>query len=435
MSEERVFECPEWFDGKKVNEFSFFTNFVRRFNMKVHNGRFYNPDGLVEDEDVKYRIAECLLAVCHDDLERRASWLLKSVRMFSSQIGWKPDPNLIHVRNGTLNVKTRLFDPKREVCLARLGVAFDPQAPAPARWLSFLEELLHPCDIPTLQEYMGYCLIPSTRAQRMLLILGSGGEGKSRIGVVLSHLLGDGCLRSSIHKVETNRFAPANLEGRLLMIDDDLNLNALPTTNTIKTIVTAETPIDLERKGVQSRQGIVNCRFLCFGNGALTSLYDHSDGFYRRQIVLHTRPRPRDRVDDPFLADKLIEELPGILLWCLEGLKRLQAQDYRFTISEATAMAMQQIRRESDNILEFMHSEGYLRFSHDARIPSSVLYRCYEDWCRDNSCRPFASNTFLARLREREDDFDIAYSTHIPYAGKRVRGFIGLCTADKPFGT
>ena len=221
----------------------------------------------------------------------------------------------------------------------------------------------------------------------------------------------------------------------LLMIDDDLNLNALPTTNTIKTIVTAETPIDLERKGVQSRQGIVNCRFLCFGNGALTSLYDHSDGFYRRQIVLHTRPRPRDRVDDPFLADKLIEELPGILLWCLEGLKRLQAQDYRFTISEATAMAMQQIRRESDNILEFMHSEGYLRFSHDARIPSSVLYRCYEDWCRDNSCRPFASNTFLARLREREDDFDIAYSTHIPYAGKRVRGFIGLCTADKPFGT
>ncbi len=61
-----------------------------------------------------------------------------------------------------------------------------------------------------------------------------------------------------------------------------MGMNALPKTNYIKTIVTAEAKLDLERKGVQSYQRDGYARFLCFGNGALTSLSDPSDGFFRR---------------------------------------------------------------------------------------------------------------------------------------------------------
>ena len=41
----------------------------------------------------------------------------------------------------------------------------------------------------TLQEYLGYCLIPTNRGQVMMLLKGNGGEGKSRIGVVMQKLL------------------------------------------------------------------------------------------------------------------------------------------------------------------------------------------------------------------------------------------------------
>lgn len=51
-----------------------------------------------------------------------------------------------------------------------------------------MEELLNPDDILTLQEYMGYMLLPTTKAQKMMLIIGKGGEGKSRIGLVLREL-------------------------------------------------------------------------------------------------------------------------------------------------------------------------------------------------------------------------------------------------------
>ena len=85
-----------------------------------------------------------------------------------------------------------------------------------------------------------------------MLIVGKGGEGKSRIGLVLKRLMGDAASNGSVQKVENNRFARADLERRLLMIDDDMDMNALTKTNYIKTIVTAEAKLDLERKGVQS---------------------------------------------------------------------------------------------------------------------------------------------------------------------------------------
>ena len=42
-----------------------------------------------------------------------------------------------------------------------------------------------------MQEYLGYCLIPTNRGQTMMLLKGNGGEGKSRIGVVMQKMLGD----------------------------------------------------------------------------------------------------------------------------------------------------------------------------------------------------------------------------------------------------
>ena len=62
---------------------------------------------------------------------------------------------------------------------------YNSDAEKPVRWLKFMEELLNPDDILTIQEYMGYMLLPTTKAQKMMLIIGKGGEGKSRIGLVL----------------------------------------------------------------------------------------------------------------------------------------------------------------------------------------------------------------------------------------------------------
>ena len=142
------------------------------------------------------------------------------------------------------------------------------------------------------------------------------------------------------------------------MVDDDMDMSALPKTNYIKSIVTSECKMDMERKGVQSYQSQLYVRFLCFGNGALTALHDRSDGFFRRQIVLITRDRPAGRTDDPFLSEKLINEREGIFLWCLDGLHRLLVNNYRFTISDRARENISVVVREANNIVDFLASES-----------------------------------------------------------------------------
>lgn len=427
MNDPKMRSVPEWFDGRRINEVLFSQDFLSRYPMKCINGQLFTEDGAVEDEEwVKQLILNEIRDCITTGLHKRVLNLLEVIKLQAYSQPFPIETDLIHVANGVYYLDGR-FLPVKSFCANRLTVNYNPSAQKPVRWLRFLSELLEPEDIPTLQEYLGYCLIPSTKGQKMMMILGRGGEGKSRIGLVLKAMLGRSMNTGSIQKVESNRFARADLENRLLMVDDDMDMNALPKTNYIKSIVTAEAAMDVERKGVQSYQVQLCVRFLCFGNGALSSLYDHSDGFYRRQLILTTRNRPADREDDPFLVEKMCEELEGIFLWCLEGLHRLIRNNYRFTVSEKSAENVETVKRNNNNIIEFLHSTGYIQFRVDAEASSKALYDAYTLWCEDNACHRLSPSRLSSELAQNEALYNVEYTNNIYLSGgRRVRGFVGI---------
>lgn len=427
MSKPKQKSVPEWFDGKRINEVLFSQDFLDRYPMKCINGQLFTEDGAVEDEEwVKQLILNEIRDCITTGLHKRVSNLLEVVKLQAYSQPLPMETDRIHVANGIYFLDGR-FLPVKNFCANRLTVNYNSSAPKPVRWLRFLSELLEPEDIPTLQEYLGYCLIPSTKGQKMMMILGRGGEGKSRIGLVLKAMLGRSMNTGSIQKVESNRFARADLENRLLMVDDDMDMNALPKTNYIKSIVTAEAAMDVERKGIQSYQVQLCVRFLCFGNGALSSLYDHSDGFYRRQLILTTRNRPADRKDDPFLVEKMCEELEGIFLWCLEGLHRLIRNNYHFTVSKKGAENVETVKRNNNNIIEFLHSIGYIQFRADAEASSKALYDAYALWCEDNACHRLSASRLSSELAQNEALYNVEYTNNIYLSGgRRVRGFVGI---------
>ena len=418
---------PDWFDGEKIDEVTFCHELIRNHPMKCIENRFFTPDGPVEDEaELKQLILKEIQAFIIHGLSKRVANLLESLRIIAYSAPLDIEVDCIHLKNGIYHLADGTFQESRLFCRNRLPVTYNPKAAKPERWLAFLNELLEPEDIPTLQEYLGYCLIPCTKGQKMMFLLGKGGEGKSRIGLVLKKLMGDAVSNGSIQKVETSRFARADLENRLLMVDDDLNMNALPKTNYIKSIVTSECKMDMERKGVQSYQSQLYVRFLCFGNGALTALHDKSDGFFRRQIVLTTKDRPAGRADDPFLVDKLTQEREGIFLWCLEGLRRLIGNEYQFTISDRAKENMETVKRSSNNVIEFLQSEGYIRFKADSEASSKAIYEAYLRWCEDNAQKPMSANRISSELAQNERLYNVEATNNVYAAGKRVRGFIGV---------
>ena len=418
---------PSWYDGKHFFDAIFCRDYLEEHPMVCVDGSFFTTEGRITDEArISKEMYDMVSPYINTGAAKKVKNLLETLRLeaFCSELPIQTDR--IHVANGTLFLDGR-FTTKKEFCRNRLPVAYHPDAPTPEKWLRFLDELLEPTDILTLQEYMGYCLIPTTRGQTMLLLKGSGGEGKSRIGVVMRALLGENLKNGSIAKVEHSPFARADLEHELCMVDDDMQMEALKSTHHLKSLITAEMPMDLEKKGEQSYQGEMYVRFLAFSNGDLQSLYDHSEGFFRRQLILSVKKKPLEREDDPFLADKLCTETEGIFLWCLTGLKRLTENNFHFTESDQTKANREEARRDADNVIPFLNSEGYIRLKADSTIPSAELYAIYKQWCDDNAMKPLSARTVSMTLIKHADEFHLEHDNHILNRnGRQVNGFWGI---------
>lgn len=84
-------------------------------------------------------------------------------------------------------------------------------------------------------------------------------------------------------------------------------------------------------------------------------------------------------------------------------------------------------KREADNVLLFMRSEGYIRLKADSTITSADLYAIYTMWCNDNTYKPLAARTVSMTLKKHADEFSLEHDNHImSRLGKRVNGFWGI---------
>ena len=418
---------PQWAWGKHIDEKLFCQEFQSIYQLIYTEGAFFSWRGAETEDTVRQLVYNTIRPFYTTNLASRTNRLLENLKLELHAESLPFHDASIYCNNGVYNIAEQCFISDMSPCRYRLPVDYDPRTKKPETWLSFLRDLLEEEDIRTLQEFMGYCLLPVNYGQKMLLIIGRGGEGKSRIGIVAGKLWGSSMVSGSLPKLENNRFARADLQHKLLMVDDDLQLEALTSTGIIKSIITSEQLMDLEKKGVQSYQGRMYCRLMAFGNGNLRSLHDRSYGFFRRQIILTTKPRPEDREDNPLLARELERELEGILLWCIEGARRLLEQDFCFTLSRRANANLQEAIREGNNTVDFLQSKGYIRLESGTQISTRQLYSLYTDWCSDNMLTPLSARSFSIALQAEASRWGIAYSNRIDSGnGKLVRGFRGI---------
>lgn len=428
-------ELPIWALDGKLNEVEFAKYFLTGYPMICVNNKLFDVNGEILDMHIiENVILTCIAPYVTTNIPQRIKQITETIKLLCAEGSMAISTDKIHVANGTLYINGD-FVLDKEICINRLPVKYNANAPAPTHWLEFINELLEPEDVLTLQEYIGYCLIPTNKAQKMLIMIGKGGEGKSRVGLILRTLLGDNMFSGSVQKLESNRFSLANLENKLLMLDDDMDMNALTKTNIIKSVVTLEDKTELETKGKQSTQAFLYSRLFLIGNGMLSSLHDRSYGFFRRQIVLQVKDRNKERNDDPYLIDKMRLEAEGILLWALEGLKRLIANDYCFTISEKSKQSLQEAIEDSNNIIQFMNSKGYINLEPRLSSSSKNIYHAYVVWCDDNSLKPLGCKTFISMLKDSAKDYGLVYSNNVPTTyGKSVRGFQNINVLVRPLG-
>ena len=249
----------------------------------------------------------------------------------------------------------------------------------------------------------------------------------SVIGAILNGILGESnCYNESISVLQKD-FGVANVENKLLFVDDDLSEKALESARNFKNLVTNKTVISANKKFVQDNQFKSYVRFLCFGNFTLQALYDTSEGFTRRQLVLEAKPKDRNRIDDPFIDREIIgQEADGVVLWLVNGLNELIRNHFKIYISERTRKVSDQIKRESDSVTLFLDECQDIRISPELSAHTARLHEIYLDFCNENVITALKAKSFSSALRSKGKERGIRYNPNVFERGKRARGFDGI---------
>lgn len=155
---------PVWFDGQNITEALFCEEFLHECKIIFTNRAFFTSEGRVTDDIfLRSEVYEKLKNYTISNVPQKIKNITELLKLETMVEDFPPQPDRIHVANGTLMLDGRFTEEKTEIMQSRLPVSYNPNAPVPVLWLSFLDGLLYPEDIPTLQEFIGYCLIPSNQ--------------------------------------------------------------------------------------------------------------------------------------------------------------------------------------------------------------------------------------------------------------------------------
>ena len=425
-------------EDKKGNPQLNYKKFVDVFaainNCVYCNGVFYNPDGEISPQAIRRDIANSLGdSGWQGKIDAPTNSLFTSLKDMYSVDELPVNDKIIPLANGDLHIGKgewvfRLGEKKHAPY--RLAVDYTPvEKPTPLfnKWLNdvFAQE-----DIPVVQEIMGYCLVPTTAAGEAFIIVGDAEAGKSGLGAILMGILGNAAMTMETQDLVTKRFQVADVENKLLAYDDDLGSAALTETGLLKKLITADTPIRAERKYANPHQFKSYCKILASANFMLSSLYDDSDGFFRRLHPILVKPKQVDRKRiNKFYEMILEQEKEQIFKWALVGLRRVMQNGWKITWSERSQNYMKANKSNAVHFEDFFNETCEIDPNSDTT--TAELKKLYAKWCIENGIKEASDRRLSNWFADNADKIGIRRSENITRNGKRLRGYACLKIRDE----
>lgn len=312
-------------------------------------------------------------------------------------------PTLINLRNGTLEIdgkSVRLREHRREDFLVyRLDYDYRPEADAPI-FRRYLEHVLPERESRMiLQEFLGYCFVQNLKIEKAMVLFGEGGNGKSVLFEIVTAIFGQENIAHKglgelCQKGDRGNNHRAEAENKLLNYSSELN-PAGADIDIFKAITSGE-PITGRRlyKDAFSFRPTVK---LLFNANTLPSVTERTDAYFRRLLIVPFDVRIKEEERDVELHKKIIDsELPGVLNWIIEGLKRI-ITNKRFTPSPKADAALRTYKEESNSVAQFIRDYNLLP-SLSEFLPNAELYRSYSEFCNDSGYRRLSKVNFGKEL-------------------------------------
>jgi phage/plasmid-associated DNA primase len=114
--------------------------------------------------------------------------------------------------------------------IVQLPLVYSPDGKCPTI-LKFLGQVLHPRDVFTAMEFIGYLLYKSAEYEKALMLYGNGDNGKGVLIKVIEAFVGrENCSHVPLQELDNDKFASADLYGKLVNTFADLKSQKLLTT-------------------------------------------------------------------------------------------------------------------------------------------------------------------------------------------------------------
>ena len=234
-------------------------------------------------------------------------------------------------------------------------MAFDPAATCP-HWNGFVSETFPEDSQQLAWEIAAWLLDVHLALQKVILLYGPGGNGKSRALVGYCNFVGsENVAALSLQRLETDRFSPARLVGKVANVCPDLPSMAVESSSTFKSLVGGDS-LTGERKFSTSFEFRFYGRLLFSANSYPRSK-DASNAFFRRwRVIPFDREFPSGARIPEAILDALLGspgELSGLLNRALAALPGLRTRG-DFLHSESTKLAEVEFVQATDPIEAFL---------------------------------------------------------------------------------
>jgi P4 family phage/plasmid primase-like protien len=346
------------------------------------------------------------------------------------------DDGRIHLKNGMLHLNVNPpelweFSPdyySRNQC----PIEIVRGARCPRFKKEFLEIALDKDDIWLLQRYCGSLLIGGNRAQRLLIVHGLGGGGKSTLAELLEKIIGLENVTELRTEYLAERFELYRFVGKTLLTGKDVPPDFLMRKGApvLKKLVGHDL---LTPEGKNSNRA-VNFRgdfgVIITANTKLKVKVEGDHEAWRRRLLVIEYKRTKPKIPIPNFADLLLkEEGPGILNWMIQGaLAHLLELRERggFVLTETQKERIESLLAESDSVREFVRT--CIKPAHAAeRVATEELVLAYQRFCINRNWQPEPATVVEKRLPDLIKEFYSITPRHdIKVFGSLHRGYGGL---------
>lgn len=329
---------------------------------------------LIFDTDKIQRMVRAV-HVAHFTKARPFDWI-------NEPIDAPPRSDLILARNGILNLATdELMPHTGKLFITGLPEwDYDANADCPL-WLNKVGEWLHPSFHPTLQEFMGYCLTSDTSLEILLAMIGASRGGKGSITRIIQALVGPALHTSrTLNDLSGDFGLEGMLDKRLIVIPDAHDTDTSRRSAAIERIkcISGRDELSINRKNLPIITAKVPAKLILVANKHPKFL-DESGALANRELLLVFGNSFVGR-EDRDLANKLNAELPGIANWALDGLRRLRANDGKFTIGERGRAASRELAESQSPARRFAKDCLIVTGAPNDYVSLDEAYYAYQHW-------------------------------------------------------